>query len=180
MVRLAQTNLVLLTLLTAAPWTQAQVAASAPAETPRIDRIEIVEKGIYRAQVVKQVDEPNVLSGHRMVYGKRELVKDTTTIPATKGIQFGIRFLVVGQPKDAKVPVRVIAIYPKGGRYNPNNGKTAKQDEWTVSATIGGSSNYFYFTLKWGFVPGIWTLQLWDKDQRYAQQQFTMEQAAGP
>ena len=40
MIRLEQTSLALLLLLTAAPFTQAQPPASTPAETPRIDRID--------------------------------------------------------------------------------------------------------------------------------------------
>ena len=175
MIRLAQTTLMLLVLLTVAPLTLAQPPDSAPAETPRIDRIEIVEKGIYRAPVVKKIEDPNLLAGYRLVTGKLEHVKDTTTIPATKGIQFGFRYLVVGEPKGAKVPVRIVAIYPKGGRFNPNNGKTAERDEWPQSATIG-STGRFCFTLEWGRVPGVWMLQVWGKDQKYAEQEFTLVQ----
>jgi len=174
MIRLAHTILALLLWLTTSPFTWAQPPASAPVGTARIDRVDIVEKGTYRIPVIKQIDDPNVLSGHRMVYGKRELVKDTTTIPATKGIQFGFRFLVVGEPKGAKVPVRIVSIYPKGGRYNPNNGKTAARDEWPITATVGSTTNYFCFTLKWGLVPGTWTLQVWDNDRKLAEQKFTL------
>ena len=70
----------------------------------------------------------------------------------------------------------MIAIYPKGGRYNPHNGKTAIQDEFPLSSTIGSTTSYFCFTVKWGLVPGTWTLQLWDKDRKYAEQKFTMVQ----
>jgi hypothetical protein len=179
MIRLEQTSLALLLLLTAAPFTQAQPPASTFAETPRIDRIDIVEKGIYRAPVIKNVDDPNVLADRRLVYGEREHVKDTTTIPATKGTQFGFRFLVDGEPKGKKVPVRIVAIYPKGGRYNPNNGKTATRDEWPITATIGSTTNYFCFTLSsWGLVPGTWTLQVWGKDRKYAEQEFTLSAPA--
>ena len=62
MIRLEQTSLALLLLLTAAPFTQAQPPASTPAETPRIDRIDIVDKGIHQAPVIKKADDSNVLA----------------------------------------------------------------------------------------------------------------------
>jgi hypothetical protein len=173
MIWLARTSFWLLLLLTAVPFSPAQPPASAPAGTYRIDRVEILEKGIYRAQIIKTF-AANTLSGQQSVYGKRELVKDTTTIPATPGIQFGFKFLVVGEPKGARVPMRVIAVYPPGGRQNPHTGKIVAQDVFEVSRTIGSTDNPFCFTPKWGLVLGTWTLQVWDGDRKLAEQKLAL------
>jgi hypothetical protein len=172
---LARTSLWSLLVLTAVRFSPAQPPASAPPEAYRIDRVEILEKGIYRVPILKRVADPNVVSGQHMVYGKREHVQDTTTIPATTGIQFGFRYVVVGEPQGTKVPVRVIAVYPPGGRYNPNTGKTFAQDVFYLSQTIGSTTSHFCFTLaSWGHVLGPWTLQVWDQDRKLAEQTFTL------
>jgi hypothetical protein len=153
---------------------QSPTASSAPAV--RIDRIEIVEKGLYRVEVKEQVEDPNVLSGHRYIHSKGELTESTSTIPAVSGTQFGFRYLVNGEPKGAKVAIRIVARYPEGGRQNPNTGKVALKDEFPQTATIGGPPNFFFFNMKWGMVPGVWTIEVWCQDRKLAEQKFTLVQ----
>lgn len=153
---------------------QAPPAGSTPAA--RVDRIEIVEKGLYRVQLQKKVEDPKVLAGYRYVQGKAEHIQDTTTIPAVKGTQFGFRYVVVGEPKGAQVPTRIVAHYPEGGRQNPNTGKIALKDEFPQTATIGGAPNIFYFNMAWGNVPGVWTVEVWSQDRKLAEQKFTLVQ----
>jgi hypothetical protein len=147
-------------------------AASTP--TVRVDRIDIVEKGLYRVEVKKEIEDPNTLSGHRVVGSKAEHLQDTETIPAVSGTQFGFRYVVTGAPKGAKVPTRIVAIYPEGGRQNPSNGKIALRDEFPQTATIGGGTQFFFFNLKWGLVPGVWTIQVWCQDRKLTEQKFTL------
>lgn len=117
-----------------------------------------------------------MLGGYRYVNSKGQLIKDTTTIPAVKGTQFGFRYVVVGEPKSAKVPTRIVAHYPEGGRQNPNNGKIALKDEFPQTATIGGTPNLFFFNMGWGMVPGVWTIEVWSQDRKLAEQKFTLVQ----
>jgi hypothetical protein len=154
-----------------------QSPAPSPApSTPavQVDRIDIVEKGLYKVEVKKEIADPKLLSGHRVVSSKAEHLKDTDTIPAVSGAQFGFRYVVTGTPKDAKVPVRIVAIYPEGGRKNPSNGKVALKDEFPQTAIIGPGTQFFFFSLKWGLVPGIWTIQVWCQDRKMAEQKFTL------
>jgi len=153
---------------------QAPSASSTP--EARIDRIQIVEKGLYQVELQGQVEDPKLLSGHRYVNSKGHLTKDTTTIPAVKGTEFGFRYVVIGEPKGAKVPTRIVAHYPPGGRQNPNTGKIALQDEFPQTATIGGAPNFFFFNMRWGMVPGVWTLEVWSQDRKLAEQKFTLVQ----
>jgi hypothetical protein len=148
-----------------------------PAEaTPAIhvDRIEIVEKGLYRVEIKKTIEDPKVLSGHRIVSSTEELIKDTDKIPAVSGTQFGFRYAVIGEPNGTKVPTRIVANYPEGGRQNPNNGKIALKDEFPQTPTIGGPPAFFFFNMKWGMVPGVWTIEVWCQDRKLAEQKFTL------
>jgi hypothetical protein len=153
---------------------QAPPTGSTPAA--RVDRIEIVEKGLYRVQLQQKVEDPRVLGGSRYVHSKGELIQDTATIPAVKGTQFGFRYVVVGEPKGTQVPTRIVAHYPEGGRQNPNNGKIAQKDEFPQAATIGGAPNLFFFNMMWGMVPGVWTIEVWSQDRKLAEQKFTLVQ----
>ena len=81
---------------------------------------------------------------------------------------------MIGEPNGAKVPTRVVAIYPEGGRQNPSNGKIALNDEFPQTPTIGGEPQFFFMNIKWGLVPGIWTIQVWCQDRKLAEQKFTL------
>ena len=115
------------------------------------------------------------MGGGRYVNSKGELIKDTATIPAVPS-EFGFKYVVIGEPKGAKVPIRIVAHYPEGGRTNPNNGKTAMEDEFPQTATVGGKPNFFFFNMKWGIVPGVWTIEVWSQDRKLAEQKFTLVQ----
>ena len=115
------------------------------------------------------------MGGYRYVHAKGELIKDTATIPAVLGTQFGFRYVVIGEPKGANVPIRIVAHYPEGGRTNPA-GKTAAKDEFPGTRTIGGAPNLFFFNMIWGNVPGVWTIEVWSKDRKLAEQKFNLVQ----
>jgi hypothetical protein len=147
-------------------------AESTPAV--RVDRIDIVEKGLYRVEVKKEIEDPNMLAGHRLVSSKAEHLKDTDTIPAVSGTQFGFRYVVIGERNGVKVPTRVVVNYPEGGRQNPNNGKIAFKDEFPQTPTIGGPPQFFFMNLKWGLVPGVWRIEVWCQDRKVGEQKFTL------
>jgi len=150
-----------------------QAPSASPSPAARVDRVEIVEKGLYKVQLNERVDDPSTLSGGRYVHSKGELIQDTETIPAAPS-QFGFRYVVSGEPKGSKVPIRIVAHYPEGGRTNPNNGKTATKDEFPQTATLGGGPVFFFFNMKWGIVPGVWTIEVWSQDRKLAEQKFTL------
>jgi hypothetical protein len=174
MIRCPTTVFVLLYTSIAASLAQAEPPTSPAADTPRVDRIEIIEKGLYEAPIIKKVEDPTKSSGQRIVYGKREHVKDTADIPATQGTQFGFRYRIIGEPKDAKAMLRIIVVYPGEGRHNPHTGKTMKQDEFPHTPMIGGTDSFVYTLGSWGREPGVWTFQVWDKERKLGQQEFTL------
>jgi len=140
---------------------------------PRVDRIEIVDKGIIEVQSQTAVDAPNTLTGTRYESTGVKITEKTTTIPANKGIRFGIQYKIVGEPADAKVPLKFVTVFPQGGVTNPKTGKTMSQSSWEASRKIGTHIVYQGFS-DWSRIPGTWVLQIWYKDHKMAEQKFTI------
>jgi hypothetical protein len=151
-------------------------AGPAPSATsPRVDRIEIIEKGIYQATGGKWVEDPKVATGKRYVGGTSITFTDhTTTIPARK-VSFGFRYRIVGEPKGTPVTIKRVIIYPKGGLRNPKTGKTWFQDTVEIPGKKIGEAGYIGYNFGDIAHPtGTWTLQLWCQDRKLAEVAFTV------
>lgn len=170
MVRSLSISLVLL--LTVASLAEAQPAAT----PPRIDRITIVDRGIYQAEITKKADDPNLVSGARMEVRNFQLVQETTTIHAANGVWFGFRYTITGEPLAEKVPLKIVLLYPERGITNPRTGKTTFREEFSEQRAIGGKPAFWGRKLgaEWGWVEGVWTYQIWFQDRMYAEQKFTL------
>jgi hypothetical protein len=131
----------------------------------RVDRIEIVERGTYRIPS-KPVSAP----------GDVVKIKETTTIPARKGVLFGLKYVVSGEPKGAKAALKIIVIYPEGGITNAKTGKTADKEEISEDRTVGPARCFWGVKLATEemLVPGEWTCQIWCQDRKLAEQKFTL------
>jgi len=56
-------------------------SSSVWAQTPRVDRINIVAKGVYQAEITKSVEDKNLATGQRQIVGNIKLVANTTSVP---------------------------------------------------------------------------------------------------
>src|SRR5262245_33936567 len=83
-------------------------AMGATAQSLRIDRVEILETGIYRAKVERREEAPDTVSGALNFLHRVEKVTDTTTIPARVGTRFGLQFRLVGEPEGGTVEIRMV------------------------------------------------------------------------
>jgi hypothetical protein len=138
------------------------LAPPAADQTTRVDRIDIVEKGIYRSE-----SNPGSFEG-------LQLAEDTATIPAQTGTIFGFRYVVVGEPSVRNLPLRVVLIYPEAGLQNPQTGKTVHSEEYYDSPRITARAARYHKLGSWGWVFGVWTYQIWYQGRKYAEQQFTV------
>src|ERR1700676_750153 len=94
------------------------LAAGTPAWAQKIDRIEIVEYGIYTADKLKSQHDP---SGQlHTTLGNVRRIETTTTIPAELGVEFGIKYRVIGEPAGQKIAIRRVVVYPPSGMKPPN------------------------------------------------------------
>jgi hypothetical protein len=153
----------------------ALASATVQAQTPRVDRISIVEAGIYSVEITKKTPDPTDPTGFLNTIGETKLIKRTATIPAKQGVHFGIRSAVVGGPKDGQVDIRIVSKFPAPGLRNPSTGEILFRSEYTDQRKIGTTDyNEYYLEGEWEAVPGVWTFEFWYKDRKLAQQVFTL------
>ena len=148
---------------------------AAHAQAPRIDRIDIFEKGVFQNERTQSRPDPKSPTGTHDTVTNIRLVENTTTVRARHGVDVGIRFTVVGAPQGAVVPLKVIQRYPKAGIRNPQTGQTTYIYEHSFTEKIGGSHYDGYgFDNPWEEVPGVWTFEVWYQGRKLATQSVTV------
>jgi len=153
---------------------------SASAETPRIDRIEIVDYGVYSAHIDRQAAAPGTMAGEMNLLNNVEHAVTTRMITAQLGVHFGFRYTVVGGPEGTAVSLHHVTIIPNPGLNNPANHRRKTRNEYDLTSLIGEQSYTDYsFDNDWEIVPGIWTFQIWYGDRMLAEQKFTIVRRRG-
>jgi hypothetical protein len=143
------------------------------AQGGKIERIDIVESGIYRAATVSIEHAPSTATGKRNILSDTKLVASTTRIEAKVGVHFGMRYRIVGHPRNATIKLMSITQYPAPGLKNPKTESVQTRGENSLLATIG-QINYrgYVFEHDWEIVPGAWIFELWDGTRKLASQTF--------
>ncbi len=143
------------------------------AQGGKVDRIEIVESGIYRAETALIEHAPATATGLRNILSDTKLITPTTRIEAKIGVHFGIRYRVVGRPNQATVKLTSVTQYPGTGLKKPGTETLQTRGEHALFATIG-AVNYrgYVFEHDWELVPGTWTFELWDGKRKLTSQTF--------
>ena len=141
----------------------------------KVDRIDIVESGIYRAETATIETAPGTATRQRNILSETRLIDSTTRIEAKLGVHFGMRYRVVGRPSLATVKLTSVTLYPAPGLKNPKSAKIQARGEHSLFATIG-QINYrgYVFEHDWELVAGAWTFELWDGQRRLASQVFNV------
>ncbi len=149
------------------------LTAASHAHAQQVERIEIVEWGLFRHDVQAQLDAPESPSGSRKLVDNVRLQQATTTVPALVGMKFGIRFKVVGSPAGARVALKVVFRFPSQGLTNPAKGKTYSVYESFSNAVVGEVTYRGYgFDYDWEVETGPWTLEVWHEDRKLAEKTF--------
>jgi len=148
--------------------------SAAAAQADRIDGAEITQFGVYEYKVTSTQDLGGTAAGMLQSVDYK-FVSTTTSIKARRGVGFGIEYRLLGAPKDAKVPLRGVTIFPAGGLRNPKTGERFERNEYIEEKEIGTLLLKGY-TLDddWEVVPGTWTFQVWFGDRMLAEKVFTL------
>ncbi|MFC1488342.1 DUF3859 domain-containing protein [Thermodesulfobacteriota bacterium] len=137
--------------------------------------IEIFDYGIYTAVVKKEIKDKNLVGGGFSKIKQIQFIERTTKIPATQNLTFGFQYLIKGRPQGGKIKIRKTTIFPSAGLKNPKTGKTGYKNEVDLTAKIGEKVCEGYrFDEEWEMVPGNWTIQLWYKDRKLAEENFNV------
>jgi Domain of unknown function (DUF3859) len=144
------------------------------AHAQQIDRIEIVEWGIFQHDRLAEIaaDTPR---GTRNIVTNVRLQHATTTVPALVGMKFGFRFKVAGSPPGMPVSVRFVTRFPKQGITNPANGRASSTSEIYLDTAVGDITYGGYsFADDWEVETGPWTLELWHGGRKLAEKTFVV------
>lgn len=142
-------------------------------QSAKVDRIEIVETGIYRAQTASIEYAPDTATRQRNILNETQLLVATTRIQAKLGLHFGMRYRLLGRPNGVTVKLTSITQYPGSGLKNPATGRLLARGEHPLFATVG-AINYrgYVFEHEWEMAPGLWTFEIWDGQRKLASQAF--------
>ena len=143
------------------------------AQLPHVDRLTVVEYGIYTTTTDRVAPAPDA-PGLTIRY-KSNIRHAATTreIPAQPGVEFGFKFDVVGSPAGAKVPLHVVAIFPPPGLIDASSNKSFSTAEYDRTDAIGPGGYLSYsFDHDWELVPGVWTFQIWNQGRMLVEEKF--------
>ena len=146
-------------------------AAQAEAIFPRV---QIVERGIYRAETVLRADPSKKGVVVNTVQSPR-LIASTTLILAEVGVRFGLRYIAVASPGH-NPELKLVIRFPPGGLRDVVTGQILFQSELNT-AGIAGVTHYWEYHLEhgWEVVSGIWTFEFWHQGKKLAEQQFCVQ-----
>jgi len=148
---------------------------SALADDVRVDGIEVVDTGIYRVVLGEETKDPGLPTEKIIAVDGSELVEATTTVPGQLGLEFGLRYTVVGGPDDAEVTLDFRFVYPPPGLNDPEETEPLTESRFSRQRTIGKIEYTGYgFENAWEIVPGTWTIEISHGGTKLAEQSFTV------
>ena len=147
----------------------------AHAQTSQVDHVDIVDKGVYVVTTGDQTPNASTPTGSIAAVTVAKNVQDTTTIHGQLGSEFGLRYVVVGAPAGADVPLDIVITYPMPGLADPSAAKPILESRFTRVKKIGETDYLGYgFENDWEIVPGTWTFEIWFGGRKLASQAFTV------
>ena len=144
-------------------------------EYVRVDRIDVVKKGIYVIETGKETPDANTPTGKIMAVTTVKNIESTSTIPARLGLEFGFQYVVVGEPSDANVSLDIVTIYPSQGLRDPSSQQPVHKSKYQRTKKIGDTVYLGYgFENAWEAEPGTWTFQIWYENRKMVDQSFSV------
>lgn len=141
----------------------------------RVERIDVVDTGIYAVETGEETADPNAPTGTIAAVTTVTNVETTTTIPGKLGLEFGLRYVIVGEPDGAEVPLDFVITYPPPGIVDPAESSPLLESRYSRSKKIGETVYLGYgFENDWEIVPGLWRFEIWHDGAKLADQSFTI------
>ena len=137
------------------------LALSATINQPDIVKLEakVFEYGIYK------MSEPP----------PNQWMKRTKNIPAKTGIEFGVMFSLIGEPKGKSVALDAVWRFPESGITNPETGKTLHKEEVEAVGKVGdGMFQIYRLSKPWEVVKGDWYVDLYYEGRKIGSEKFVL------
>jgi hypothetical protein len=149
--------------------------AAAPAETPTVDRIEIVDRGVYEIVAGAETKNEDTPTGVITAVETEKLVTPGNAVAARVGLEFGFRYRIVGGPDGADVSLDMVYTYPAPGLKSPDTAAPITETRYSRTKKIGATEYLGYaFEKDWEIVPGTWTFAIWQGGKKLAEESFTV------
>lgn len=152
-------------------------ASASRSEEHRIDRVSVLERGIFQASS-RGLPTGHSSFGPVTKVRNVSLVQSTATIPARKSLRFGLRYVITGAPVGTLVDMRLVTRFPETGLLDPVSGIRHYRSEYTIRAAIGAPAyREFMFDQSWEIVPGEWVFEFWQAGRNIGMQKFCVMDA---
>lgn len=140
--------------------------------------VQIIEKGVYRAETTSRVVTKEATGIINTVQNVR-LISDTAVVYGKIGARFGVRYVLSGSAPSLNM--KFVVKFPARGLHDPATG--TRYAEGAQAQTIQtGMTNYWEYSFdnSWEIVPGIWTFEFWTDTKRIASQVFCVIDTSQP
>jgi hypothetical protein len=139
-----------------------------------VDRVDIVEYGIFSGPSGPRTKNSNTVSGYTTASTDLNLVSPTEAVPARLGVRFGIKYVIIGSPQGGRVKLTWLTRFPPGGLTNPR-GRHFRDNKFTQAAKIGVPTyRTFSFDEAWEAVPGDWIFEFYYKGRKVGEKKFSV------
>jgi hypothetical protein len=150
----------------------------AAAQTSRLERIHIVDRGVYRAETIARAERRGQESIINTVRAPR-LVNDTKAIVGQVGVRFGLRYIAVGT--DGGAQLKLVIKYPPSGLRDPATGRFSFESELNVRPTPGAINYWeYHFEHDWEVILGQWVFEFWIDDKKLTEERFCVYELNNP
>ena len=156
--------------------TAAMIVATLPALAgPTVERVDILDAGTYTTETGAATADPDAPMGETVAVTTATLVEAGTTIAAAPGTDFGFRYVAVGAPHGATVPLDFVVAIPEPGLADPGADAPIHEVRFTRDKTVGKPEYLGYFIeAPWESVPGTWRFEIWSEGRQLATKTFAL------
>ncbi len=133
---------------------------------------DILNFGIYKADVIKKEDVAGAAAGYKNIVQNVVLAEQTTNIPARVGTRFGFEYVIKGSPVGDKIDLTYKYLHPL--MTNPKTNQAFTSQEITSKNRAIGKAATITYTLdyEWEAVVGEWTVQVFYQSKKLAEKTF--------
>jgi hypothetical protein len=151
---------------------------AAPADAGEVSGVEIIEYGLYTADVTGQLrDSSGIISN---VIENLCHIATTTTVPMRQALHFGFRYRVDGPVPGDPAQLTLAVRFPGAVQPTPAGQPLTRHERSTTLAVGAVSYTGYSFDQAWEFRPGTWTLEVLQGDRRLAEKSFTVVDGGEP
>jgi hypothetical protein len=149
---------------------------------PSAAEAQILWTGLFQANIVGAVEQPNTAIGRTNQLGNIEKLETTTTVPARLGVSFGLEYKLAGAPEGGTATIQIMVIPPKAGLLNPATQRRLYRETWRPSPVTIGAPTMIGYSLErdWEVVPGLWKFEIWQGNRKLGEQSFCLVAQSEP